>query len=182
MPIAGERLRPQHHPRQGHVAAPCSPSGEAEYDPPGPSPKRCFELGPERRAGPAGQPVARRHRRLVQLVARLPHRQEQLDLPRRGDRQGALRRAQVRQLHGVARPQAGDLEASGENELLNWIPLAGAMHELDQKRLVLRVHRELADELLQVRGAVPAEVVNLRHRCRFNRRPVGTQPGHRGRP
>ena len=51
------------------------------------------------------------------------------------------------------------LEESGEQELLNWIPLAGAMHELGQRATLHRLHRELADEFVQVRGGVPAEVV-----------------------
>jgi hypothetical protein len=108
-------------------------SGEAEYDPPGPSPKRCFELG---------QNVARILRDSPWRAAIigssswshafLTDKNSWIypDVATDKDRFAELKAGNYTAWRDL---KSEDLEASGENELLNWIPLAGAMHELNQK-------------------------------------------------
>ena len=49
-----------------------------------------------------------------------------------------------------------EIEDAGEQEVLNWIPLAGAMYELGQQPAMCEFVERLPYELLQVRGALPA--------------------------
>jgi hypothetical protein len=106
---------------------------EREYDPPSPSPKRCFELG---------QAVAR-------ILRDSPWRATIIgssswshafltekngwifpDIEADRARFEELKSANYTAWRDL---RLQDVEAAGENELLNWIPLAGAMYELGQK-------------------------------------------------
>ena len=73
-------------------------TGDADpnlVDPPGPNPRRCFDIGGAARAL-CRQPVAGGADRLVELVARLPDAEEPLPLSRQCQRPGAVRRAAPR--------------------------------------------------------------------------------------
>ena len=74
-----------------------------EPDPPSPSPRRCFEMGQATARALRDSPWRVVHHGVVELVARLPHREEPLDLsrPRIGPR--AARAPAHRQLQRVAR-------------------------------------------------------------------------------
>ena len=109
------------------------PLGDADLDPPSPSPKRCME---------AGAAVARAMRESpwrVALIASsswshafLTDKNHQLYPDIAADRQlyKALERGDYETWRGT--PLA-DIEASGQQEMLNWFMLAGAMEELGRK-------------------------------------------------
>ena len=86
------------------------------------------------RAGHAREPVADRAHRLVELVARLPHRQAPPALPRHRGGPAALRGAprSATTTRG-ARPRSTAIETSGQQEMLNWYMLVGAMEALGRK-------------------------------------------------
>ncbi|HLQ33595.1 MAG TPA: extradiol ring-cleavage dioxygenase [Chloroflexota bacterium] len=107
--------------------------GESELDPPAPSPRRCFELG---------QAVARAMRaspwRTVIigssswshafLTAKNHYVYPDVASDRR--RFEELKAGNYTAWRDLS---LEEVEAAGENELLNWLPLAGAMHELRLK-------------------------------------------------
>jgi hypothetical protein len=109
------------------------PLGDALLDPPSPSPKRCME---------AGAAVARAMRESpwrTALIASsswshafLTDKTHQLHPDIEADRQlyVALRRGDYETWRGT--PLAA-IEASGQQEMLNWFMLAGAMEELGRK-------------------------------------------------
>ena len=72
---------------------------------PRPEPRALLRARAHRRARAAGQPLAGGARRLVQLVARLPDREELLALSRRGGGPPAARRATGGAVHGLGRPR-----------------------------------------------------------------------------
>lgn len=106
---------------------------EREFDPPGPTPKRCFELG---------QGIAR----IIQdsdyrvalvgssswshafLTAKNGYIYPDVDSDRK--RFEELKSGDFTAWRDLS---ALEIEEAGENEILNWIPLAGAMHEMGQK-------------------------------------------------
>jgi hypothetical protein len=108
-------------------------SDEREFDPPAPSPRRCFELG---------QAVARIVRdspwRAVIIGssswshAFLTAKNGWVYPDVEADRQrfAELSRGDYLAWRNLS---SAEIEASGQNELLNWLPLAGAMHESEQK-------------------------------------------------
>lgn len=105
---------------------------EREFDPPSPSPRRCFELG---------QAIARILRESpwrAALVGSSSWSHAFLtakngwvypDVPADRARFEELRSGNFTAWRDL---RLSDIEDAGENELLNWIPLAGAMHELGQ--------------------------------------------------
>src|SRR5206468_2964196 len=89
--------------------------------------------GPRGGAGSGHEPVARGAGRLVELVARLPDAEAPPALSRRGGRPRALRQAAGRDYETWRRTPLAALEESGQQEMLNWMCLAGAMSELGRK-------------------------------------------------
>jgi hypothetical protein len=106
---------------------------EVEYDPPSPSPKRVFELGAN----------------VAKIMKESPWRAAVIgssswshafltekndwifpDIESDRARFEELKAANYTAWRDLSLDQ---LEANGEQELLNWIPLAGAMHQLDMK-------------------------------------------------
>src|SRR5262249_48040060 len=105
---------------------------EREFDPPSPSPRRCFELG---RA--VGRVVRDSSWRLA-IVGSSSWSHAFLtakngwgfpDVESDRARFEGLRCGNCTAWRDLGLDQ---IEDAGENELLNWIPLAGAMHELHQ--------------------------------------------------
>lgn len=109
------------------------PEAEAEADPPAPSPKRLFNLGAALARALAASPW-----RAVLVGtsswshAFLTEKTHYVWPDVESDRQRfeALRSANYLALRDLS---IEDLEAAGEHELLNWMPLVGAMHELNQR-------------------------------------------------
>jgi len=109
------------------------PPGADEFDPPSPSPRRCFELGAA---------VARALKRSPWRVALIAssgwshafltekHHWLYPDVPSDRQRFAELEAANFTAWRDLTLAQ---IEDAGQNELLNWIPLAGAMYELDQR-------------------------------------------------
>jgi hypothetical protein len=105
---------------------------EGDLDPPSPSPRRCFELG---------QAVARLLGERPWRVALVgssswshafltaKHHWVYPDVDADRARFEDLRAGQYTRWRDLRRE---DLEEAGEHELLNWLPLAGAMYELGQ--------------------------------------------------
>jgi hypothetical protein len=109
------------------------PLGDAELDPPSPSPKRCME------AGAAAARAMRESPWRTALIASsswshafLTDKNHQLYPDIEADRQlyEALRRGDYETWR--ATPLAS-IETSGQQEMLNWFMLAGAMEELGRK-------------------------------------------------
>ena len=138
-PVPGRRLpgellrapgdRPARRPRQPRQRR----SPEADLDPPSPSPKRCMEVGA------ATARVMRDSPWRTALIASsswshafLTDKNHQLYPDIEADRRlyEALRSATTRR--GARRPLAA-IEASGQQEMLNWYMLAGAMEALGRK-------------------------------------------------
>ena len=106
---------------------------EREFDPPAPSPKRCFELG---------QAIARialesPWRTVVigssswsHAFLTAKHSWVYPDVESDRKRFAELGAGDYRAWRNLTTAQ---IEDAGQNELLNWIPLAGAMHEANQK-------------------------------------------------
>lgn len=107
--------------------------GEAEPDPPGPSPRRCFELG----------------RAVARILSISPWRVAVVgssswshafltakngyvysDVASDRKRFEELKKGNYEAWRDLS---VAEIEDAGEQELLNWIPLAGAMYELGQK-------------------------------------------------
>ncbi len=108
-------------------------SDDAEMDPPGPSPKRCYDLGVA--IARALKPTPWR----IALVATasfshafLTDKNHRLypDLPADRERFAELKAGNYAAWRDLPLSQ---LEASGQHELLNWYPVVGAMAELGQK-------------------------------------------------
>ena len=109
------------------------PLGDAELDPPSPSPRRCMEVGA------ATSRAMRESPWRTALVASsswshafLTDKNHQLYPDIESDRRlyEALRRGDYETWRGT--PLAA-IEASGQQEMLNWYALAGAMEELGRK-------------------------------------------------
>lgn len=107
--------------------------GEAEADPPAPSPRRCFELGQALARAIKASPY-----RVVFIGssswshAFLTAKNHWVypDVPTDRQRFDDLSSGNYLAWRDVS---AAELEDAGEHELLNWMPLVGAMHELGQK-------------------------------------------------
>ena len=111
-----------------------NPLADADLDPPSPSPKRCMEVGAATARVDARQPLAHRPDRLVELVARLPHRQEPPALSRTSSRTGgSTRRSASGDYETWRKTPLAAIETSGQQEMLNWYMLAGAMEALGRK-------------------------------------------------
>ncbi|MBM3940482.1 MAG: extradiol ring-cleavage dioxygenase [SAR202 cluster bacterium] len=107
--------------------------GEMEPDPPAPSPRRLFALG---------QAIARIVKDSPYRVALVgssswshaflteKNRWMYPDVPSDRQRFEELRTGNYLAWRNLS---LGELEQAGEHEILNWIPMVGAMHELEQK-------------------------------------------------
>jgi hypothetical protein len=109
------------------------PLGEADLDPPSPSPRRCMEVGA------AAARAMRESPWRTALIASsswshafLTDKHHQLYPDIEADRRlwAALRRGDY---DTWRRTPLADIEASGQQEMLNWCVLAGAMEELGRK-------------------------------------------------
>jgi Catalytic LigB subunit of aromatic ring-opening dioxygenase len=109
------------------------PLGEAELDPPSPTPKRCMEVGAATARALAGSPWR------AALIASsswshafLTDKHHQLYPDIEADRRfyEALRRGDYETWRATP---LDAIEASGQQEMLNWYCLAGAMEELGRK-------------------------------------------------
>jgi hypothetical protein len=108
-------------------------TGEADPDPPAPSPKRCFELGQALARALKASPwrtvlVGTSSWSHAFLTPRNHYVYPDVETDRR--RFEALSSGNYLAWRDIP---LEDLEAAGEHELLNWMPLVGAMHELGQK-------------------------------------------------
>ncbi len=106
---------------------------ESDFDPPAPSPRRLFD--PWRGDGAHPRPVAlsRGADRLVGLEPRLPDRQEQLSLARHAGRPANVRGTEAGDWQAWRALSGRSVEDSGQQEILNWSCLAGAMSALELK-------------------------------------------------
>jgi len=113
----------------GHLSS----EGGGEPDPPAPSPRRCFELGR------AIARILKPCRWRVALVgssswshAFLTEKNHWLypDVPSDRMRFEELKAGDYLKWRDLSREE---LESAGQHELLNWVPMVGAMHELGQK-------------------------------------------------
>ena len=106
---------------------------EREFDPPAPAPRRCFELGQ------AIARIARAGAQRVVLIGSSSWSHAFLTA-----KNGWVYPDVESDRRRFAELKAGDylawrdldlakIEDAGENEILNWLPLAGAMHETQQK-------------------------------------------------
>jgi hypothetical protein len=115
--------------RQGGLAQPAS----AEYDPPGPTPARCFDLG-----AATARLLARSPWRVALIGssswshAFLTEKTFGIQPDAESDRARfeELRHGRFAKWRDLTTPQ---LEDAGQHEFLNWVCLAGAMHELGRK-------------------------------------------------
>ena len=86
------------------------------------------------RAGHAREPLAGGAHRLLELVARVPHRQEPPALSRHPEPTGgSTRRCAIGDYDTWRDAPLAAIEASGQQEMLNWYMLAGAMEALGRK-------------------------------------------------
>lgn len=103
--------------------------GADSLDPPGPSPRRCFQMGAAAAAELRDSPwrcalVASSswsHAFLTDSTWRL-----RPDVPRDRDLYQALERSEFAAFRDIT---AAELERAGQQEMLNWCALAGALHE-----------------------------------------------------
>jgi hypothetical protein len=117
----------------GHLA----PGEVAEADPPGPTPARCFDLGASvARAAKASRwrvaLVASSSWSHAFLTAKTDYMQPDMESDRRHYTQ--LRDNKLAEWRKLTTEQ---IEDSGQHEFLNWVVLAGAMHELGMKSTVV---------------------------------------------
>jgi Catalytic LigB subunit of aromatic ring-opening dioxygenase len=119
--------------QRGFRASLATPLAEADLDPPSPTPKRCMEVGAATARAMRESPWR------VALVASSSwshafltdkHHQLYPDIPADRRLYEALRRGDYETWRGV--PLAA-IEDSGQQEMLNWYMLAGAMEELGRK-------------------------------------------------
>jgi len=119
------------------VAAHLAPGEVAEPDPPGPTPERCFDLGASVARAAKASPWR------VALVASsswshafLTEKTDYILPDMESDR---LHFAQLRdnKLAEWRKLTTEDIEGSGQHEFLNWVVLAGAMHELGLKSTII---------------------------------------------
>ncbi len=108
-------------------------NADAEFDPPAPSPKRCFDLGAALARALKASPwrtvlVGTSSWSHAFLTEKTNYVYPDVDSDRQ--RFEALAAGDYQALRGLS---LEDLEQAGEHELLNWMPLVGAMAELDQK-------------------------------------------------
>ena len=106
---------------------------EARFDPISPTAKRCFDLGMKTAQILKGKPLARRVDRLVELVTRVPDREDRVNSSdMEADRRyfEHLKAGRYREFRDMA---LSDIEASGQQEVLNWCCLAGALDALKAK-------------------------------------------------
>ncbi|HEX6511298.1 MAG TPA: extradiol ring-cleavage dioxygenase [Chloroflexota bacterium] len=106
---------------------------DAEADPPAPSPKRCFELGQALARALKASPwrtvlVGTSSWSHAFLTAKHHYVYPDVDTDRQ--RFEALRAGDYLAWRDIP---LEELEDAGEHELLNWMPLVGAMHELGQQ-------------------------------------------------
>ena len=108
---------------------------EDDLDPPSPAPWRCFDLGAALRADRCRQPMAGGADRLVELVARLSDAKELPALPRCPGADRALYEALAARAttRSGASGRCRRIEDSGQQEMLNWMCLMGAMKELGRR-------------------------------------------------
>jgi hypothetical protein len=109
------------------------PLGDAELDPPSPTPKRCMEVGAATARAMRESPWR------TALIASsswshafLTDKHYQL-YPGHRVRPSPLRGAPRGRLRDLAPDAARAIETSGQQEMLNWFMLAGAMEELGRK-------------------------------------------------
>jgi hypothetical protein len=113
----------------GHLA----PGEVAEADPPGPTPARCFDLGAVVARAIKASPwrvalVASSSWSHAFLTEKTNYLLPDMEADRRNFEQlKAGRLSEWRKL------TTADIESSGQHEFLNWVVLAGAMHELGMK-------------------------------------------------
>jgi aromatic ring-opening dioxygenase LigB subunit len=113
----------------GHLA----PGEVAEADPPGPTPARCFDLGAVVARAIKASPwrvalVASSSWSHAFLTEKTNYILPDMEADRRNFEQlKAGRLSEWRKL------TTADIESSGQHEFLNWVVLAGAMHELGMK-------------------------------------------------
>jgi hypothetical protein len=109
------------------------PGSTADADPPGPSPKRCFDLGVQVARAVRASPWR------VALIASsswshafLTEKNDWFmpDMEADKTRFAELQNSKFETWRNLG---GADLEQSGQHEFLNWICLAGAMHELGKK-------------------------------------------------
>jgi len=115
--------------RQGGSAVPSS----SEYDPPGPTPTRCFDVGA------ATARILAQSRWRVALIgssswshAFLTEKTYGIQPDNASDR-ARFEELRDGQFHKWRDLTIAELEDAGQHELLNWVCLAGAMHELGRK-------------------------------------------------
>ncbi len=119
------------------VAAHLSPGEVAEPDPPGPTPGRCFDIGASVARAVKDSPwrvalVASSSWSHAFLTEKTDYMLPDMDADRQ--RFAELKDGTFDAWRGLT---TVDIEGSGQHEFLNWIVLAGAMHQLGKKARIL---------------------------------------------